>query len=136
MSVVQRHYLEGEGMPKILIVEDDKTIALALTVRLKAKGHEVFVAQDAFAGLSLASTKKPDMVLLDIGMPAGGGFGLAEKMQNLAATVGIPFIFLTASKDPQYRKRAEALGAAAYVEKPYDADELLATIDRVLATPT
>lgn len=96
----------------------------------------MFGAQDALVGLSVASRKRPDLVLLDIGMPAGGGFGIAEKMQNLAATVGIPIIFLTASKDPQYRKRAETLGAAAYVEKPYDADEPLATIDRVLAKPS
>jgi DNA-binding response OmpR family regulator len=119
-------------MAKILVVEDDKKIALALMVRLRAKGHDVSIAQDALAGLNLANTQKPNLVLLDIGMPAGGGFGLAEKMQNLSATAGTPIIFLTASKDPQYRKRAEELGAAAYVEKPYDADDLLATIDRVL----
>jgi DNA-binding response OmpR family regulator len=120
-------------MPKILVVEDDKKIALALSVRLKSKGHEVLIAQDALGGLNLASQKKPDLVLLDIGMPAGGGFGLAEKMQNLSATIGIPFIFLTASKDTEYRARAMQLGAAAYFEKPYDSEELLSTIDKVLA---
>jgi DNA-binding response OmpR family regulator len=61
-------------MPKILVVEDDKKIALALSVRLKAKGHEVLIAHDALGGLTMANQKKPDLVLLDIGMPAGGGF--------------------------------------------------------------
>jgi CheY-like chemotaxis protein len=58
---------------------------------------------------------------------------LAEKMQNLASTIGTPFIFLTASKDAGYRERAKELGAAAYFEKPYESEELLATIDRILA---
>jgi DNA-binding response OmpR family regulator len=119
-------------MSKILVVEDDKKIALALSLRLKAKGHEVLVAYDALAGLAQATQKKPELVLLDVGMPAGGGFAVAERMQNLTSTIGIPFIFLTASKDPLSRSRAMELGAAAYFEKPYDAEELLMTIDKVL----
>jgi DNA-binding response OmpR family regulator len=121
-------------MSKILVVEDDKKIALALSLRLKAKGHEVLVAYDALAGLTQATQKKPELVLLDIGMPAGGGFTLAERMQHLTSTIGIPFIFLTASKDPASRARATELGAAAYFEKPYDPEQLLMTIDKVLAT--
>lgn len=120
-------------MPKVLIVEDDKKIALALSLRLKAKGYEVAFAQDAMAGLNMANREKPDLVLLDISMPAGGGFHVAERMQSLSGTVGIPIIFLTASKDPSYKTRATELGAAAYFEKPYEPEELLSTIERVLS---
>jgi len=119
-------------MSKILVVEDDRKIALALSVRLKAKGHEVMVAYDALGGLTQASQKRPELVLLDIGMPAGGGFSLVERMQNLASTVGIPFIFLTASKDPASRARAIELGAAGYFQKPYDPEELLMAIEKTL----
>jgi DNA-binding response OmpR family regulator len=52
-----------------------------------------------------------------------------------ASTIGIPFIFLTASKDAEYRKRAAELGAAAYFEKPYDPEQLLTTIESILTKP-
>ena len=123
-------------MPKVLIIEDDKKIALALSVRLKAKGYEVSIAQDSVTGLNMATRQRPDIVLLDITMPGGGGFLVAERMQNLAGTVGTPVIFLTASKDPSFRKRADELGAAAYIEKPYEPEELLSTIERVLGGST
>jgi DNA-binding response OmpR family regulator len=120
-------------MSKILVVEDDKAIALALSVRLKAHGHEVSVSYDAMGGLIQARQNKPDLVLLDIGMPAGGGFGLAEKMQNLPGVAGTPFIFLTASSKPEYRTRAMELGAAAYFSKPFDSKALLDAIENTLS---
>ena len=119
-------------MAKILIIEDDKKISMALTARLKANGHEVGVAYDALCGVQLAVKTKPDLILMDISMPAGGGFSAAERIQNLGATVGTPIIFLTASKEPSFRKRATELNAAAYFEKPYDAAELIAAINQAL----
>jgi len=119
-------------MPKILVVEDDKKLAHALSLRLRAKRYEVKVAYDAVGGVMVARKEKPDLVLLDISMPAGGGFTVAERMQNLASTAGIPIIFLTASNDPACRRRAMNLGAAAFLEKPYEMAELLAAIQRAL----
>jgi DNA-binding response OmpR family regulator len=119
--------------PKILVVEDDKKLALALSLRLRAKRYDVKVAYDAVGGVMVASKEKPDLVVLDISMPAGGGFTVAERMQNLAATAGIPIIFLTASNDPAHRQRARELGAAAFLEKPYEIEELLEAIKRALS---
>jgi twitching motility two-component system response regulator PilH len=119
-------------MAKILVVEDDKKISMALALRLKSKGHEVFAAYDALGGVQAAAKNRPDLILMDISMPAGGGFTAAERIQNLAPTVGTPMIFMTASKDPTFRKRAEEAGAVAYFEKPYDADELMSTIEQTL----
>jgi two-component system cell cycle response regulator DivK len=120
-------------MAKILVIEDDRKISMALTVRLKSKGYEVSAAHDALGGVQLAAKNKPDLILMDISMPAGGGFSAAERIQNLASTVGTPMIFLTASKDPNFRKRAMDLGAVGYFEKPYEANELMGAIERVLA---
>jgi len=121
------------AIPKILLVEDDKKLALALSLRLQAKRYDVKIAYDAMGGVMAASKEKPDLVVLDISIPAGGGFTVAQRMKNLAATAGTPIIFLTASNDPAHRERARELGAAAFLEKPYDIEELLEAIKRALA---
>jgi DNA-binding response OmpR family regulator len=119
-------------MKKILIVEDDKKIVTALFVRLKAAGYETFAAYDAALAMSKAVAYQPDLVLLDISMPGGNGFTVAERLQHSVVTSGVPFIFLTASKQPDLRKKAMALGAAGFFEKPYDAEELLVAIQKAL----
>jgi len=117
---------------KILVVEDDKRIALALTVRLRAAGYDVITAPDAVLAVSMALKHRPDLMVLDILMPGGNGFLVAERIQDLEAMLGVPCIFLTASKQPGLREKARRLGAAGFFEKPYDAGELLATIRKTL----
>jgi DNA-binding response OmpR family regulator len=117
---------------KILVVEDDKRIALALTVRLRAAGYDVITAPDAVLAVSMALKHHPDLMVLDILMPGGNGFVVAERIQDLEAMLGIPCIFLTASKQPGLREQARRLGAAGFFEKPYDAGALLATIRKTL----
>jgi len=116
---------------KILIVEDDSKIAMALALRLKAAGYETMLAFDALLGLTTALRIPPDLVLLDISMPAGNGLELAKKLQKLLPEPP-PIIFLTASKQPALRQKAQDLGAAAYFEKPYEAEELMAAIQKAL----
>jgi DNA-binding response OmpR family regulator len=112
---------------KILIVEDDEKIALALALRLKAAGYQTSTAADALNGVASAEKLRPDLVLLDISMPAGDGFTVAERMRNVSEAPP-PIIFLTASKQPGLRERARKLGAAGFFEKPYEADDLLAAV--------
>ena len=119
-------------MKKILIVEDDPNIAKALSIRLKNAGYEVSVASDALTGLETAIKKVPDLVLLDISLPAGNGFTVAERIQSLIPTA-IPVIFLTASRKPGLRDKAKELGAAAFFHKPYEAEDLLGAIHLALA---
>jgi two-component system response regulator ArlR len=121
-------------MKKILIVEDDQNIAKALAVRLKSAGYQVTVAPDAVAGVSSAVKTQPDLALLDISLPAGTGFTVADRIKELLP-VATPFIFLTASKQPGLREKAKELGAAAFFEKPYDAEDLLAAIEGALGVP-
>jgi len=114
-------------MKTILIVEDDTKIAMTLSLRLKSAGYETHIAADALTGLQAALKFKPDLGLLDISMPAGNGFTLAERIQALAPT-RTPIIFLTASKQPEFRKKARELGVAGFFEKPFKAEELLPAI--------
>lgn len=118
-------------MKRILIIEDDRKIALALTLRIKSAGYEATAAYDALTGVNAAVENPPDLVLLDIGLPVDNGFIVAGKIQALRPTP-IPFIFITASKQPDFRQKAEELGAAGYFEKPYEAEELLAAIQNAL----
>ncbi len=113
---------------KVLLVEDDKMTVKVLSVRLKAKGYEVIVAFDAVMALAKAKEHKPDVVSLDIFMPGGNGLTVAEWLQDSTFTTSTPLIFLTASKQPELREKAMALGAVAYFEKPFEFKKLLAAV--------
>lgn len=118
-------------MKRILIVEDDPRITAALKVRLNARGYEILTAGNGFEGLKLAMNSRPDLLLLDIMMPMGMGFSVAERLK--AVGLGhIPIIFITASKRTGLRRTAAKLGAAGFFEKPYDADELVSAIELIL----
>lgn len=118
---------------KILIVEDDAKLAMALALRLKAAGYETVLAFDALLGLSNAVKISPDLVLLDISMPAGNGLDLAHKIQKTLAQPP-PIIFLTASKQDGLRDKALQLGAVGFFEKPYEAEDLMAAVNTALET--
>jgi len=75
---------------KILIIEDDQKIAMALAIRLKANGYSASIAPDALAGASEARAIKPDLILLDISLPGGNGFQLAETFLRMPETSGTP----------------------------------------------
>jgi len=117
----------GASAKKVLIIEDDRKIAMALALRLKSAGYEASMAYDALTGVNDAVKCRPDLVLLDISIPAGNGFAVAERVKSLIPNP-TPIIFLTASKQPGFRERAQELGAVGYFEKPYEAAALLAAV--------
>ena len=119
-------------MSKILIVEDEKDLALALAIRLRSRGHETIVTHDAMMGTGMAVREAPDLVLLDIAMPAGGGLKVAEWLRANPHTAALPIIFITASKQPETRSAALAFSPAAFFEKPFDSGLLLETIEGVV----
>ena len=123
---------KAQPAKRILIVEDDENIARGLVLRMKAAGLETIVASDGLSGVRSAVTQRPDLVLLDVSLPAGNGFSVAEGIQkNIPAPT--PIIFLTASKLPELRRKAFQLGAAGFFEKPYNPETLLAAVKRALA---
>src|SRR2546430_562727 len=122
-------------MKKILIIEDDPNSALALVIRLKAHGFATATATDAISGLSMAIRHHPDLVLLDIAIPGGDGFALAEKLRTHPETKDPRVIFLTANKDPELRQKVMDLGAAGLLEKPYQTEDLLLMINYAFERP-
>lgn len=122
-----------ENKRTILVVDDDPHILKALQLRLKSSGFHVLTASDGAEALSLAGAMKPDLVITDIWMPVGVGFSLAYRLKQSMPEV--PFIFLTASKQADLKKMAAQMGAAAFLEKPYEPETLLAAIAQALANP-
>ena len=121
-----------KGIVKVLIVEDDVNVARALSIRMKSAGYDTTIANDALSGVRSALTDPPDAVVLDISLPAGGGFLVAERI-NAHLSVPMPIIFLTASKRCDFRQKAYNLGAVAFFEKPYEAEGLLAAVRHATA---
>ena len=116
-------------MKKILLIEDDKKIGLALQIRLKSVGYKVAVAQKAKSALSTALNYYPDVVLMDINLHDGDGFSIATRMQANATMRSTPVIFITGSKQAGLKERAKNLGAIAFLEKPFDAAQLIEAIE-------
>jgi DNA-binding response OmpR family regulator len=115
---------------KILVVDDEQDVAKALKVRLKANGYHVVLASDSVQAFVMASKERPDLIILDIMIPGGGGFVVAERLKQSQTTHHIPVIFLPGI--PGGEEKAHQLGASGYVMKPYHPDELMETIHRAL----
>ena len=117
---------------KILIVDDERDIVKGLMIRLQGAGYDVTTAFDGAQGVFMAHKEKPDLIILDIRMPAGDGFSVAQRLKRSIHTFTIPVIFLTGSPDKNAEEKAMALGARFFIKKPYDPEELLDAIKRAL----
>jgi DNA-binding response OmpR family regulator len=121
---------------KILIVEDDDDLRRGLTLRLKAAGYEIAHAQDGVSAISKARQEHPDVVLLDLGLPAGDGLTVLERYDNLPDLCGIPVVVLT-GRDPRVAEPAtRKFNVAAFLQKPADNRDLLDAIERALTGET
>ena len=116
-------------MVKVLIVEDDPTIRTAVVRTLNERGHAVATAANALTGLQLAVAERPEIVLLDLGLPDLDG---REMLRMLRAVSPVPIIVVTAADAESEMVRALDAGADDYIVKPFGADQLDARIRAVL----
>ncbi len=117
---------------KILVIDDMPNIVTMVKARLKASGYEVITATDGQEGLAYAHSEKPDLIILDVVMPAGGGYSVYSKLRMSSRTRSIPVIFLTAKDRPEDEATAYQLGPQYYIKKPYKPEKLLETVKKVL----
>lgn len=117
---------------KILIVEDDADIRALLNARLRQGSYDTAVATDGMSALVVARREQPDLIVLDLGLPAGDGFTVMERMRAITSLADVPVVVITARDAATNREKAESFGAVAFVEKPIDFDQLLETIDAAL----
>ena len=120
------------GNPKILLVEDDQDLLHSMSVRLKANHYEIACAPDAIACMSEARRFEPDLIILDLGLPAGDGFMLMERFKRIPSLAGVPVIVVTGQDPRDCRHRMMEAGARAVMQKPVDNALLLATIRKTL----
>ena len=118
---------------KILIVDDDLDMRRAMHVRLKASGDfETIFATDGMTATSAAMKEKPDLIILDLGLPAGDGFVVLDRLHRNPLLACIPVIVVSGRDPAEVKSKVLAAGGFAFLEKPPDPDELLATIQRAL----
>ena len=117
-------------MDRVLIVEDEEAILLALEDDLRAEGYEVASATDGPTGLSMAENHAYDLIILDIMLPGMNGFEVCKRLRQ--ASVTTPILFLTAKSQEIDKVLGLELGADDYVTKPFGRRELLARVKAIL----
>ena len=116
----------------ILIVDDDPDIRLGLHVRLKANHYNVIFAGDGMAGIAEARKHMPDLIILDLGLPAGDGFSVMERLKANDSLSLIPVIVVSGRNYDANMDRALKAGAKAFLQKPVDNAEFLSVIRQAL----
>jgi CheY-like chemotaxis protein len=120
---------------KILIVEDDADVRLGYHVLLRANGYDTFFAPDSVAAISESNKHTPDLIILDLGLPAGDGFVVLDRLRGTLPLPPMPVIVVSGRDVRANKERALKAGARAFVQKPWDDDELLTLIARLLGQP-
>lgn len=119
-------------MSKILVVDDDKALTKAMALRLGAAGFEVHVCNDAHEASDTVVRCMPGAIVLDIDMPGYTGPEFHQCLQFTRRARHIPVIFLSGHDTEANRRIASVQGAAAFLTKPYDSDELIRTLHSVI----
>ncbi|MEZ6244067.1 MAG: response regulator transcription factor [Phycisphaerales bacterium] len=117
---------------KVLIADDDVPFTTAVSVRLRSEGYDVVVAQDGYMALDTAVKQKPDLLILDINMPAGNGFSVHERLRQHAHMSTVPLIYVTGERNEWLRDSSLEHGAFGFLRKPFDSEELLTLVRQAL----
>jgi DNA-binding response OmpR family regulator len=122
----------GPAKGRVLVIEDDRDIALAIRTLLTRSGFEVASSSDGKDGLRAFHTARPDLVVLDIGLPTLDGWGVLERIRDLS---DVPVLMLTAHGNEADKVRGLQSGADDYLTKPFGARELAARVEALLRRP-
>lgn len=118
----------ADAAKKILVVDDEQQLALAVKIRLQSRGYQVVTAHDGQQALEAATQEHPDLILLDVLMPVMDGYSCLRELNTRFGRGKIPIIILTARD--RMKDLFELEGIEDYVIKPFDHDDLLVRIDR------
>lgn len=119
-------------MKTILTVDDSASIRQMVQLTLKGAGYQVVQANDGNDGLAKAKASPVDMVVTDLNMPGMNGLGLIQELRKLPEYRGVPIIFLTTESDAGMKQQAKAAGATGWITKPFQQDQLVAVVKKVL----
>ena len=124
--------IEGDAMPKVLLVEDNEMNRDMLSRRLVRRGYEVVFAVDGQQGIDMAASERPDIILMDLSLPVIDGWEATRRVKAQAATRNIPIIGLTAHAMSDDRDKAIDAGCDEYDTKPVELERLIGKIERLL----
>jgi two-component system chemotaxis response regulator CheY len=116
----------------IMTVDDALTMRKVISFTLKGAGYDVVEAQDGVAALGALRTKPVDAIISDVNMPNMDGLELTRQLRQIPAFSRTPIILLTTESDPEIKNRGRAAGATGWIVKPFQPDQLLAVMSRVL----
>lgn len=117
---------------KILIVDDDEELVRILSINFVAEGYDVCAAFDGVSAVMRAHKEHPDLIILDVRMPAGDGLNVVEKLHASTRTFNIPVLFLSALPYDELKEKAAQAGVIHYLTKPFDLEVLLGTVRKML----
>jgi DNA-binding response OmpR family regulator len=120
---------------KLLVIEDDADVRLGYNILLRANQYEPFFAVDGLSAISEARKCQPDLIILDLGLPAGDGFVVLQRLKSNTYLSFVPVLVVSARDPHANKQRALQAGARAFMQKPWNDRELLATIRELLGQP-
>ncbi len=124
--------MSGKMKKKILIVDDEPGIVRLLSMRLKAKGYDIFEAYDGLECVQIAEKEVPDLILLDFKMPLMSGLVAFEKLIQLDITKNIPVVFMTAYPKLEVKNQVVFMGAKGFISKPFISKDLELIIEGII----
>ncbi|MHB1272111.1 MAG: response regulator [Rhodanobacter sp.] len=119
-------------MARILAVDDSVSMRGMVAFTLRGAGHEVTEAEDGQLALDAARGSNFDLVLADVNMPVMDGIAMVRELRTMAQYQGVPILMLTTESHTDKKMEGKAAGATGWLVKPFDPDQLLATVKRVL----
>lgn len=119
---------------RVLIADDDKALLTSISVRLQAEGYEVVAVQDSYQAVDQARKFQPDVLVLDINMPAGDGFSVQSRVERMSPLGSVPVIYLTGERSERVKTLAKTRHAAALIFKPFTTPDLLAAIKEAISS--
>jgi len=125
--------METKNKKKILLVDDDQDFIYALSVFLTKHEYEILVAYDATYAIQHVANNDLDLIVLDMGLPGGGGLFVLKNLRRIPKNLCIPIIVSTASVVPEIEKEAFSLGASDFINKPYELDVLLEKVKKLFS---
>ena len=117
---------------KRLIIEDSKTTSVVLKEVLEREGHTVLTAGDGVTGIALARREKPDLILLDLLLPKLNGYEVCNAIKRDNNTRHIPILVISTMDSPESIEKVKVCGARNFMKKPYNLEDLLREIKRLL----
>lgn len=119
-------------MSRILTVDDSASMRQMVVFTLKEAGHEVVEAEDGLKGLEAAKKDKFNLVLADVNMPVMDGLSMIKALRDLPDYKFVPLLMLTTEAGADKKMEGKAAGATGWIVKPFNPEQLIATIQRVL----